>query len=102
MKKLFVLCVVFLAAIFIGCQENLITDPVEDGSAISSENNFVLDKDFISYLPKSIRIEGYLPDPSHSLNGSVEIKGLLRYRQDGGSRTPNYTTSHPPVTITMD
>ena len=84
MKKLFVLLVVFFAAIFFGCQENSITDPITDSSADiklpDAEITFGIDKDIVSYYPNFIKLFGFLQDPSHRPNATVQIKGILRYK----------------------
>lgn len=106
MKKLFVLAVIFLAAIFFGCQENSITDPITDSSGdIKSPAVEIIsgiDKDFISYYPNFIKLEGFLPDPSHRPNATVQIKGMLRYKLALVAGYPSRPSPQHFVALEMD
>jgi hypothetical protein len=84
MKKLLFSFVVFTVLLFIGCQENSITDPVSNNTNLNlatSEQSF-LDKDIISSYPGVIKLEGTLFDPSHYFNNYAAISGFVRYSLD--------------------
>ena len=80
MKTLIIFFAAFLFAFFIGC-ENTVTDPVDVGN--ETDNDYTateLSKDIASYYPKTLVLKGVLVDPSHPLNSTAEIKGILRYK----------------------
>jgi len=83
MKTLFFVLQTFLLVLFLGCQENSITDPgtFDDNSLIQnsqSEGNFS-SKDLISNYPRLIVVENQVFDPTHPANILEPIKGVIRY-----------------------
>jgi len=80
MKTLFVALVALLFAFFIGCQSS-ITDPVVPESTKingTSEDNTVNKDLFTFQYPNTIKLGGYLYDPSHKLHFAL-ISGVVRY-----------------------
>jgi|APIni6443716594_1056825.scaffolds.fasta_scaffold01544_5 hypothetical protein len=82
MKTLFVALVALLFAFFLGCQSS-ITDPEvpESNQFVSSidEESFAYKDVFTFTYPNVFRLEGTLYDPSHRLNSTAEIDGVVRY-----------------------
>ena len=82
MKTLFVALVALLFAFFLGCQSS-ITDPVvlEPTKFIGTSEDNSIDKDWFTFqYPNVIKLDGMLYDPSHRLNSSAKINGIVRYR----------------------
>ena len=74
MKKLFLITVVFSALLLIGCQENSITDPIQDAG--SSE---VQKQDYPHVQRGTMILEGILLDPSQTLNSYLQIRGGIDF-----------------------
>jgi len=95
MKTLVVSLVAFLFALIIGCQESSITDPVSNDTEFNRNTTVPnsADKDFTSYYPGVINLEGKLFDPSHPFDKSAMIYGVVRYGLDSN---PSGVEQRPP------
>ena len=71
MKKLFLTIAVFSILLLIGCQENSITDPIQDTQIQKNEKPLVNRGTMI--------LEGILADPSQMFNSYLEIRGGIDF-----------------------
>jgi hypothetical protein len=74
MKTLFVSLVVISLAFFFGCQENSITDPVSNETAMKVQKD-----SFDSHFHGSLRIERAMRDPYPIMNSFYIINGQVDY-----------------------
>jgi hypothetical protein len=72
MKKLFLTAVVFTVLLFIGCQENSITDPISTESISKNQNPVT------NVTRGSFPLEGILVNPA-GLNSYIAINGSINY-----------------------
>jgi hypothetical protein len=101
MKTLFVFSIAFLFAFFLGC-ESTVNDPLDsDNESNTGYTETVAYKDIISYYSKSVRLGGMLLDPSHPMNSTAEIKGIVRYRIDRNFTDPGNTGTGKFIRIQM-
>ncbi len=87
MKTLFFVLQTFLLVFFLGCQENFVTDPgtIDDNASIvqgSQNAEGFISKDLINSYPSSFMVNDIIYDPTHPINVSETIKGIIRYNQE--------------------
>ncbi len=71
MKKLFLTIVTFSILFVVGCQENSITDPIQDAELQKDEDPLI--------HQGTIRLEGILVDPSVPFNNYLTISGAVNF-----------------------